>query len=372
MEVLKTGKDTAGYSPLTEACPRRADRRRVARSGLLAAFLALTVLVALAGCSGSDVRREEAASSTEPIYWPKPPEPARIAYVRLIERPRDVGVKKGIFTRLVELVVGARVDAIVKPYGMTVDSAGRLIVADTALKRIHIFDVEKNRYSFIEDAGKRDFLSPIGVAVDDDDNIYMTDSMLGRVFVFNKKRKFLKSFDAGKRPTGIAYGKSGKLYVADTSSHRVNIFDTDGGKLGTVGGWGEGEGRFNLPVDVFTDGRGDVYVVDAMNYRIQIFNEDGEYVTSFGHHGDGTGDFGRPKGVAVDSDGNIYVTDALFDTVQIFDREGTYLLSFGSLGRQPGNLWLPSGLFIDGQDRIYVADSYNKRVQIFEYLGSGS
>lgn len=337
--------------------------------GVVLVFLAISLV---AGCSTQDVQQAK-GTPQKPLIWPAPPAPPRITYTQLIERPADIGVKKGLFTRLVEFVVGERYDAIVKPYGMAVDSTGRIIVADTALKRVHIFDPAKNKYSFIENAGDREFLSPIGVTVDDTDLIYVTDSVLAKVLAFDRDGSFVYEVDAGIRPTGIAFNRANdRFYVSDTASHQLLAFNSEGDLLGTIGKWGNGEGEFNFPVDIFTDDEGDIYVVDSMNYRVQIFDKSEKFRTAFGRHGDGTGEFGRPKGLAVDSEGNIYVADALFDTVQIFNRDGDYLLNFGTLGKRPGNFWLPTGLYIDGADNIYVADSYNKRVQIFEYMGSGS
>jgi len=329
----------------------------------------LVILGAISGCASRPVAEDELAPQT-PLIWPGPPAPARIVYIRSISSPDDIGAKKGIFGRLVEFVLGKGFNNIIKPYGVATDSAGRMMVADTAFKRIHIFDLKEGKYSYIDSAGDLALNSPIDVAVDPEDNIYVSDSDSGKLHVYNKKGRYLFSMDAGKRPTGIAINPElGHIYVVDTPSHQLKVFDLEGKSIRTFGGWGNGPGQFNHPVDVFIDAKGDVYVTDSMNYRVQIFDKRGKYLTSFGHHGDGTGDFGRPKGVAVDADGNIYIADALFDTVQIFSRNGDYLLSFGTLGAGRGMFWMPGGLYIDSGDRIYVADSYNRRIQIFEYLG---
>jgi len=288
----------------------------------------------------------------------------------MIMRPQDIGAGSGFFSRLSDILLGGKTEEIIKPYGLTVDSAGRLIVVDTGLKRVHIYDIRDEDYSFIDEAGETHFESPIAVAVDADDNIYVTDSVLARVFVFSRKGRFSTAFEAGQRPTGIAIDKAArKVYVSDTVSHNVRVHDLEGVLLNTIGRFGAGPGEFNHPVDLFVDKAGDLYVTDTMNFRIEIFNPAGVLSASFGRHGDGSGDFGRPKGVSVDGDGNIYVVDAVYDTVQIFNRNGGLLVSFGSLGSGPGAFWLPSGIFIDGRDKIYVADTFNRRVQIFEYLG---
>jgi len=347
-------------------------KKRLLKIPASAVLLVLVcAMLTFAGCSSSTVKQEVHSPQT-PLIWPSPPEPARISYYMSIERPADIGAGKGFFRKIAELLLGPENDDIIKPYGVTVDSNGRVIVADTALKRIHIFDIARKKYSYIEEAGDTQFESPIAAAVDAEDNIYITDSLNSRVYAFDRKGNFRFEITSLERPTGIAVDKKGKrLYVSDTKKDTVEVYDLNGKKIQTIGERGQDPGQFNFPVDLCVDNNGDLYVVDTMNFRIQIFNSNGKFLTMFGRHSDGTGDFGRPKGVSVDSEGNIYVADALFDTVQIFNRKGNFLLNFGTLGRQAGFFWLPSGMFIDSTDKIYVADSYNKRIQIFDYLGQG-
>ncbi|MFQ5427494.1 MAG: 6-bladed beta-propeller [Thermodesulfobacteriota bacterium] len=343
--------------------------RALTRLGLFALFLFVA-----ASCGAPDISSQQSKDfKHKPLIWPSPPASARIAFDLSLARPEDVGIKKGLLTKFVDLLVGEDKRAMVKPYGIATDTSDRVIVADTAAKRIHIYDRKKKKYNIIERAGKTSLNSPIGVATDKADNIYVTDSMARKVYVFNARRSLIRSFDGGTRPTGIAVDAARKrLYVVDTGEHKVRIFSLQGEAIGTFGGVGAKPGEFNYPMDVFVDGRGDLFITDSMNYRVQIFDMNGRYLSSFGKHGDGSGDFGRPKGIAVDSEGNIYVADAIFDTVQIFSRRGVFLLSFGKLGAGPGMFWMPGGVFIDGSDNIYVADPYNRRVEVFEYLGGGS
>lgn len=342
------------------------------KKGLFVSVLAIGLAAGLMqGCGPSAVPEDEHHASQRPLIWPPPPEPARISYLKIIEKPEDIGANKGFFSKLSDFVLGASKDEIVKPYGITVDNGGRLLLVDTSQKKVHIFDAAKNKYTYIDEVGKSSFESPIAAAADAENNIYVTDSTAGKVYAFSPKGKFFLSFDAGKRPTGIAINREDKkIYVSDTESHVINIFDLKGKKTGSIGKWGDLDGEFNHPVDIFVDRNGEIYVADTMNYRVQVFDKEGRFLFKFGKHGDGSGDFGRPKGIAVDREGHIYVADALFDTIQIFDRKGNFLLNFGAVGRDPGAFWLPCGLFIDSGDKIYVSDSYNRRIQIFEYLGN--
>ena len=329
----------------------------------------LLCIVLLVGCSTTPSRQGQEALSS-PIVWPPPPEPARIIYEGAIERPDDVGTKKGIFRRAVEFMLGKTADRILRPYGMAIDSNERLIVADTVFKRLHIFDRKTGKYTWIDEFKNGGFISPIGVAVDREDNIYVSEPELDKVIVFSKKGDFLFEIKENlHRPTGVAINKNeGLLYVANTGGHNLSVYELNGKYLYTFGERGRETGRFNYPTDIHIDNQGFIYVTDSMNFRIQIFDKYRRFFSAFGSHGDGSGSFARPKGVSVDSEGHIYVVDALFDAVQIFDREGRFLLSFGSSGHENGKFWLPSGIFVDNGDRIYVSDSFNKKVQIFKYL----
>lgn len=344
---------------------------QMATTRVVPAFFLAFCLLLLVSCSATPSRYEQEAFIKPAITWPLPPEPPRIGYKRSIERPEDIQAKKGFFRKVAAFLLGETADRIIKPYGVTVDSAGRVIVADTALKRVHVFDIKGQRYFWFGDARKLRFVSPIGVAVDEKDNIYISDSELKKVFIVNKAGRFVSAIGEGlERPTGIAVNKKeGRLYVVDTWKHDIKVYNLKGEPLFVIGGRGKEEGRFNYPTDISIDKNGKIYVTDSMNFRIQILDKDGGVVSMFGRHGDGSGDMARPKGVGVDGEGHIYVADALFDVVQIFDEKGAHLLGFGGRGQGKGMLWMPAGVFIDEGNRIYVADSYNRRVQVFEYIG---
>src|SRR5438132_8137239 len=74
---------------------------------------------------------------------------------------------------------------------------------------------------------------------------------------------------------------------------------------------GSGNGEFNRPYGVAVDAAGDVYVVDwereslGGNSRIQKFTGTGTYLTQWGSPGSGNGQFQNPSGVATDGSGHV-------------------------------------------------------------------
>jgi DNA-binding beta-propeller fold protein YncE len=266
---------------------------------------------------------------------------------------------------------------LVRPYGVAVDSKGNIYTADTYVGAVFIFNPETKAVEFIRNGRDARFKALIGLAIDDADRLFVTDSGLQRVFVFDANHKFSATFGSGQlvRPSGVAVdNKNRLLYVTDVLKNNVAVYDLDTFKyVRTVGGppqkvGDDSPGTFARPTNIAVGPNGDVYVSDTLNARIQIFDADGNFLSMFGKPGDGPGDLARPKGIALDPDGHIWIADADQNRVKVFDREGRLCAYFGEYGYFPGQFALPSGLAIDKNDRVVVAEQVlNGRLQVFRY-----
>ncbi|HFD40508.1 MAG TPA: hypothetical protein ENJ31_11760, partial [Anaerolineae bacterium] len=180
-------------------------------------------------------------------------------------------------------------------------------------------------------------------------------------------------------PRGIAIGPEGNVYVVDSDNHRIEVFDAEGNFLRT---WGSqcnlaegigctapgGAGQFQEPwgIAVAEDGR--VYVADTWNHRIQVFDAEGNFLTAWGRYGETNSDpniFYGPRDVAIDGE-RLFVTDTGNERIVVFDLEGNYLSQWGSEGTLAGYFAEPVGLDVDGDGNLYVADTWNQRVQVFD------
>jgi streptogramin lyase len=170
-------------------------------------------------------------------------------------------------------------------------------------------------------------------------------------------------------PWRVAVDGAGHVYVADTTNHRIQKFDSSGVFLTKWGSYGSGEGQFDSPTGVAVDGSGYVYVADTGNHRIQKFNSSGVPLAQWGSRGPGDGQFNGPAGVAVDGSGRVYVADLDNDRIQKFDSSGAFLTKWGSLGSGDGQFNVPNGVAVDGSSYVYVADHMNHRIQKFEAIG---
>lgn len=305
----------------------------------------------------------------------------RLVFETILSSEAEVRGKPGFWKKLANLAVGeAQRHPLVRPYSTVTDSHGRIIVSDPGASGVHIFDIAQHKYRFIQRSKDRDGLhAPQCVAVDSADNIYVTDSDSGKVFVFNADGKFervIGSLKGGegyfKRPTGIAVdSEAQRIYITDTFRDSIFVLDMQGSVLKTIGKRGTGEGEFNFPTELRLYGE-ELVVVDAMNFRVQVLDRSGNFRFQIGQLGEEQGNLFRPKGVAIDSEGHLYVAESLASMVQVFDQHGNLLYYFGQKGTGPEEFYLPSGVFIDRNDRIFVVDSFNRRVQVFHYFGPNS
>jgi DNA-binding beta-propeller fold protein YncE len=330
----------------------------------------LVIAVAIALPTLAVAKRQQTPPTQPRLVWPMPPDEPRVAFVQSITVPGDAGARVSGLRRFANWITGADkgVEPLAKPFGVALDELDNLCLTDTGANVVCFFDQKEKRWHRWDRAGDVRFVSPVAIAKKGK-SIFVADSALGRVVVFEPSGKLLFQITQElERPSGLAISGDG-LYVADSQLHQVVVFDLRGRFVSKFGRRGDGDGDFNFPTHVNTDGRGGILVTDSMNSRVQVFDVAGTFQRQIGSIGDGPGHFSRPKGVATDTFGRAYVIDALFGNIQIFERDGRLLLDVGRPGSDPGEFWLPNGIAISSDNRIYVADAYNHRIQVLKYIG---
>ncbi len=376
----------------------RAQAQSVQHSKLALAFLC-TLAVLLAGTASLQARDKKKASAPPPqknilelldyskIVWPNPPAITRIKYLSYLSgekrQVKAVPKKSAWMDRLAGVAVGEASQSdrpyfqLVKPYGIGVDSKGRVYTADEKVLAVFIFDPETGEVELLKNGQQARFKLITGLAVDDADNLFVSDSELRHVLVFDKEHRVQASISQGmSSPAGLAIDNENRfLYVCDTELDQVLVYDADPPYklLRTSGQPGSkheltSPGDFSRPTNAAVDQDGNLYVSDTFNDRVEVFDADGTFIREFGKAGDGPGYFTRPKGVAVDGDGHVWVADAMQDRVQVFTPEGRLLIWMGSHGLLPGQFSMVGGIAIDKQNRVITSEQYPGRIQIFRYF----
>ncbi|MDP9442396.1 MAG: right-handed parallel beta-helix repeat-containing protein [Actinomycetota bacterium] len=196
------------------------------------------------------------------------------------------------------------------PYGVAVDSAGNLYIADTINHRIRKVDASgtittvagTGDHGYSGDGGpatQAQLRLPRGVAVDNSRNLYIADTLNSRVRKVDASGTITTvagtgdygySGDGGRaieadlyEPEGVAVDRSGALYIADTYNHRVRKVDASG-TIVTVAGTGlrgySGDGgpateaQLNYPYSVALDSAGGLYIADGQNTRVRRMGAD--------------------------------------------------------------------------------------------------
>jgi len=301
------------------------------------------------------------------------------------------------------------------PNGIVVDAEGNLFISDQSNKSIRKV-TPTGLVSTILDSSI--VQSPQGVALDSAGNLYIADvgaipqsptSSISVPRIWKRTPDGKTSIVAGGtwgfsgdgtsavaarigRPSGIAAGPDGTLYIADAENDRVRKV-TKSGVISTVLGNGthdfSGDGgpatsaQISFPRGVALDSLGNLFIAGTSNARVRKITANGIISTIAGIRprdpfdpGD-TGDGGPATAaeisvgdVAVDTAGNVYIASS--DRVRKIASDGIITtiagpsvpVSVASRGGAPGisTRLYPSAIAVDAAGSLYIADGSNNRV----------
>jgi sugar lactone lactonase YvrE len=297
-----------------------------------------------------------------------------------------------------------------RPYGVAVNSAGNLYVADTdnnTIRMVTPAGIVTTLVGAAGIAGSADggaaarFNKPYEMALDTTGNLYVADggnntirkvTPTGVVTTIAGAATVVGSADGTRAsaqfnvPSCIALDNSGNVYVADGNNHTIRKVTPTGSVTTLAGAAGmpgsaDGTGaaaRFNEPQGLAMDGAGNLYVTDSGNHTVRKVTPAGGVTTLAGAAGmsgsaDGTGAVARfnfPQGVASDSAGNLYIADEFNHTIRKVTPTGivtTLAGAAGIAGSADGGSAArfndPQDVAVDDVGNLYVADTANHTIR---------
>jgi len=298
------------------------------------------------------------------------------------------------------------------PNSVAVDQTGNVYVADTAshtIRKISPVGLVTTLAGLSGSHGTTDgvggqarFSAPFGVAVDAAGTVFVADTAnntirhitaAGVVTTLAGVAGQAGSADGSgdqarfRNPWSLAVDNEGNVFVADMSNNAIRkitpagVVSTLAGRAG-VSGNADGpiaQARFNSPYGVAVDPAGDVYVSDSGNHAIRMISPEGMVTTVAGLPGypgttDGAGDaarFWNPQGLAVDADGTVYVADTGNQTIRKITLDGEVTTLAGLAGTSGTNdasglaarFNNPGGITVDPAGHLYVADTGNHTIR---------
>jgi len=245
----------------------------------------------------------------------------------------------------------------------------RLYVADLGNNVVKVLDPMSLKT--IGRIGQGDLAQPHDVAFDSQGRLMVADSGNDRIVVFKLSpggaRRVAAWGQGLSSPEGVSAGRRGLVYATDTGGGGVAAYRD--GKPVMVAGKNPKSRRdaFARPHDVHVHADGRVFVADSSNHRIKILNSTLGLVRILGRP---AFNFNEPKYVTFDGRGWMYVADEYNNQVKVFDRDFKPLLAIGS-GKQgdgPDQLNQPEGVEV-WRDMVWISDTYNHRILLYRLTG---
>lgn len=313
---------------------------------MLIALLSATILFGLLGCAST---KPQAPSQPEQaIFYPPPPDAPRLQFLASFSDAERWRKTKSSFA---DFVVGEDKQKeiygkINGPYGLAVHDQ-KLYVCDIPEHCVHIFDMAHHTYAKL---GQPDtFFGPVHIKIDRDGTKYVCDTQKAQVLVFDTNDNFVRAMGDPDRCVPIDVAIAGdELYVSNVKQCKIEVWSKSTGELlRSFSSKGREPDQLHKPTNLAIGPDGNIYVVDSDLSTVKVFSPEGKLLRLIGEPGDRPGYFARPKGIAIDPDGVIYVADSQWEIVQLFNLKGQTLMFFGGASAGPEGMGLPAGLAID-------------------------
>lgn len=165
-------------------------------------------------------------------------------------------------------------------------------------------------------------------------------------------------------PQDVAFLPDGSILVADgLRNARIAKFDKNGKFISSFGTKGSGPGELSGVHGIAVDKDGRIFVADRSNRRVQIFDQSGKSLDIWPN-------LRQANDIVLAADGTVWVVDGTNARLLQFDKNGRRIYFWGTYGMQPGQFWEPHQISIDSEGSLYIADSFGGRTQ--KYVPSKS
>nr|XP_012231877.1 PREDICTED: E3 ubiquitin-protein ligase TRIM71 isoform X2 [Linepithema humile] len=284
------------------------------------------------------------------------------------------------------------------PRGYAIASYGSNIVLPSWEPELYVKSTSVQIIGHFGDESPDNLCRPWGVTCDKDGNIIVSDRSNNRIQIYREDGTLVRRFGTYgngpcqfNRPAGIAVDARRRLIVVDKDNHRVQILTMEGEFLRSFGEHGERQGQFSYPWDVAVNSNCEIAVTDTRNHRIQLFSPEGIPLRMFGGQPHLLRYLDSPRGICFNNDGKLIVTDFNNHHVLIIEYNMTEMRILRcekeSKSRRHGEndggesgdgqndentpaFQRPQGVIAADDGSILVADSRHNSIKAFNSIGT--
>ena len=208
---------------------------------------------------------------------------------------------------------------------------------------------------------------PNFIAFSDNGDMFVTTG--SKICVYDKSNLMKSSF--GSTGTGNLQFQvlngiaiSGEvIFVTENKGNRIQKITTGGEFLGSFGEKGSDVGQFDCLWGAAVGPDGKLYVADCSNNRVQVFSSDWNmpndsilcHVASI--------DVLRPVGIDFDLESNIHITSYTAGPVRVYCPSGKFIRQYGDKNT------MHYGISIDSEGQSLVADCSHGRLLVYSSVG---
>ncbi|MCK5848323.1 MAG: hypothetical protein KAH01_03920 [Caldisericia bacterium] len=251
------------------------------------------------------------------------------------------------------------------PQGVRVDQDGNIYVGNSNYYNVVVFDSEGEDIEHLGHAAKNrdpdpgEFFSPTDVCLDEDGFIYVSDTRSGLIHVFDPDHEPWTIIDEGfSYPQGLCVNSEGYLLVVNSKSASLSVIDT----TEILDEYAEEVDNYPIdgtwPVGVSCDADDNMFIALTGSDKVVSMDPDGDVITEWGESGSEPGQMNGPQGTCVDGEGNVYVAETNGGRIQKFTPEGD--LIWTSEMQWPGLTFIT----MDYDGKLYVTDCLHSTVVV--------
>ena len=214
----------------------------------------------------------------------------------------------------------------------------------------------------------------VDISISPNLELFVLDSETSKITIFDIKGNLKKSWGTigntdGQlnSPKSILAEKS-LVHVSDAGNSRIVTFDNDGNFIRTWGNSGINYQSVQNPTDIAVDDFGIYYVSDGNQNKIIKFNTNGTYVGEINSILTASAKFSSIESITTHDD-DVFLLSSTNNRILNFHSEGGFLKSFGTTGDGDKQLQNPTSLEFADDNNLYVADSKNNRVLVLNTAG---